>query len=182
MPTYHSITDEELQSIFDQVIAYLHNKNLTEPDWNEISYLLEHNMYGEILDGLIYHMIDLLNLANDEFNDDFFSEYLEEGEKINNAKRMDFARERISWSYEQCSDHIFSLHSLEIQNKENQKALLGFTVSGPGGQHGYNMDCIGVFSSTKELMKSFDKSYFVDSETISKAHILRLWKESELNH
>ena len=82
MPTYHSITDEELQSIFDQVIAYLHNKNLTEPDWKEISYLLEHNMYGEILDGLIYHMIDLLNLANDEFNDDFFSEYLEESEKI----------------------------------------------------------------------------------------------------
>jgi hypothetical protein len=179
MTNYHSITDEELQLIFDQVIAYFNKKNLNEPDWKEISYLLEHNMYNEILGGLICHMIDLDNLANDEFNDDFFSEYLEEGEKINNAKRVDFARERISWSYEQCSDHIFSLHSLEIQNKDNQKALLGFTVSGPGGQHGYNMDCIGVFSSAKELIKSFDKSYFVDAETISKAHILRLWEKKK---
>jgi len=178
MPTYHSITDEEFQSIFDQVIAYLNNKNLTEPDWKEISYLLEHNKYGEILDGLICHMIDLYNLANDEFNDEFFSEYLEEGERINNSKRVDFARNRITWCYEQYSDHIFSLHSLEIHNKENQKAFLGFTVSGPGGQHGYNIDCIGVFSDAKELMKNFDKSYFVDAETISKAHILRLWKRS----
>ena len=177
MPAYHSITDEELQSIFDQVIAYLNNKNLPEPDWKEISHLLEHNMYGEILDGLICHMIDLLNLANDEFNDDFFEEYLEEGEKINNTKRVEFARGRIEWSYEQCSDHIFSLHAIEIKNKENQKGYLGFTVSGPGGQHGYNMDCIGVFSNTKELMKIFDKNYFVDAETISKAHILRLWEK-----
>ena len=96
MPTYHSITDEEFQFIFDQVIAYLYDKNLNAPDWQEISYLLEHNKYGEILDGLICHMIDLYNLANDEFNDEFFSEYLEEGERINNSKRVDFARNRIT--------------------------------------------------------------------------------------
>lgn len=180
MPNYHSLTDEELQSIFDQVIAYLNNNNLTEPDWREISYLLEHNKYIEIMDGMIDELLlDLYGLASHQFNDDFFSGYLEEGEKINNSKRVDFARNRISWCYEQGGDHIFSLHSLEIQNKENQKGYLGFTVSGPGGQHGYNMDCIGVFSSTKELMKSFDKSYFVDSETISKAHILRLWEKKK---
>ena len=89
MSTYHSITDEEFQSIFDQVIAYLNNKNLTVPDWKEISYLLEHNKYGEILDGLICHMIDLYNLANDEFSDEFFSEYIEEGERINNGEFKD---------------------------------------------------------------------------------------------
>jgi hypothetical protein len=183
MPAYHSITDEELQSIFDQIIAYLHNKNLTEPDWREISYLLEHNKYSEIMDGMIDELLlDLYGLAIHQFNDDFFSEYLEEGEKINNSKRVDFARERITWCYEQCSDHVFSLHALEIQNKESQKGYLGFTVSGPGGQHGYNLDCIGVFSSTKELMKLFDKNYFLNAETISKAHILRLWKESESFH
>ena len=177
MTNYHSITDEELQLIFDQVIAYLNKKNLNEPDWKEISYLLEHNMYREILDGLICHMINLDNLANEEFNDDFFEEYLDEGEKINNTKRVNFARNRISSSYEQCSDNIFSIHAIEIQNRENQKAYLGFTVSGPGGQHGYSLDCIGVFSDPKGIQDSFDSSYFTTENTISNAHILRLWKK-----
>ena len=71
MPTYHSITDEEFQSIFDQVIAYLNNKNLTEPDWKEISYLFEYNKYEEVMGGMICGILHLDSLADDEFNDDF---------------------------------------------------------------------------------------------------------------
>jgi hypothetical protein len=133
MPTYHSITDEEFQAIFDQVISYLNNKKLTEPDWKEISYLFRSEKYCEIADGLICYVLNLENLALDEFNDDFFEEYLEEGEKINNSKRVEFARGRIEWSYEDYGQYTFSLHSVEIQSKDNQKGILGFSVSGPGG-------------------------------------------------
>jgi hypothetical protein len=176
MPNYHSLTDKELQLIFDQVISYLNNKKLIEPDWKEIAYLFEYNKYNEIMDGMICAMINIENLANEEFNDDFFSEYLEEGEKINNSKRVNFVRERIAICYREYSRHTFSLHATEIKNKENQKACLGFTVSGPGGQYGFDIDCIGVFSNTQDLMKSFDKSYFTTEENISNAQILRLWK------
>ncbi len=48
---------------------------------------------------------------------------------------------------------------------------------GPGGQHGYSLDCIGVFSDPKGIQDSFDSSYFTTEDTISNAHILRLWKK-----
>jgi len=181
MLTYHSITDEEFQSIFDQVIAYLNNKNLTEPDWKEISYLFEYNKYEEIMGGMICGILHLDSLADDEFNDDFFEEYLEEGEKINNTTRVEFARGRIEWSYEECGRYTFSLHSVEIQSRDNQKGILGFSVSGPGGQHGFDIDCIGVFSNTKELLKIYDESYLLADKNISNARILRLWKRSQSN-
>jgi hypothetical protein len=180
MPNYVSITAEEFQSIFDQVIAYLNNKNLSEPDWKEISYIFVSEKYVEIADGQICYVLNLENLALNEFNDDFFEEYLEEGEKINNSKRIKFSRERISSSYEDYTDYTFSIHAVEIQNKENQKAFLGFTVSGPGGQHGYTINCIGVFSNTKELLKTYDSSYLLYDKHISDSHILRLWKRSQL--
>ena len=121
-------------------------------------------------------MIDLEGLAESDFNDDCLSEYLDEGEKINNKKRVEFARDRISLMLEDYSSHVFSLHGVKIQSKK-RKAILGFSVSGPGGQHGFTIDCLGVFLDEISLIKNFGKNYLNYGSKISDGRLMRLWQK-----
>lgn len=81
--------DPDFQSIFDEAIAFLFKETLTEPGWKGISHLFESECYDEVLNGLICTLVDLEGLADSEFNDQYLSEYLDEGEKINNKKEWD---------------------------------------------------------------------------------------------
>ncbi len=175
MSNYASMTDEEFQSICNQLISYLNNKTQEEPDWREISYLLEHNKYDEILEGLVCYYLDIELLATDEFNDDFLSEYLDEGEEIDDEKRISFAHERISRCFEDFSGTTFSIHSVEIKNEKGQCAIIGFSVSGPGGQYGFDIDCLGVFRNQKELLEGYSNKHYEDGDAISDEKILSLW-------
>jgi hypothetical protein len=168
--------DPDFQSIVDEAIAFLFKETLTEPGWKGISHLFESECYDEVLNGLICTLVDLEGLADSEFNDQYLSEYLDLGEKINNKKRVEFARDRISLTLEDYSAHVFSLHGVKIQSKE-RKAILGFSVSGPGGQHGFSIDCLGAFPDEISLIKNFGKNYLNYGSKISDAHLLRLWRK-----
>ena len=162
--------DPDFQSIFDEAIAFLFKETLTEPGWKGISHLFESECYDEVLNGLICTLVDLEGMADSEFNDQFLSEYLDEGEKINNKKRVEFARDRISLTLEDYSAHVFSLHEVKIQSKERE-AILGFSVSG------FSIDCLGVFPDEISLIKNFGKNYLNYGSRISDAHLLRLWRK-----
>jgi hypothetical protein len=166
----------DFQAIYDDAIAFLHKEILSEPGWKGISYLFENERYGEVLNGLICSMIYLEGIAESEFTDEYMSEYLDEGEKITNKKRVEFARHRISEAFEDYNYHAFSLHKVKIQSKK-RKAILGFSVSGPGGQYGFDIECIGVFADETSLLKKFKKNFFTYDSKISDSRILRLWKK-----
>lgn len=168
--------DPEFQAIYDNAIAFLYKETLSEPGWQGISYLFENERYSEVLNGLICTMMYLEGFAESEFTDEYMSEYLDDGEKINNKKRVEFARNRISQIYEDYCPHVFSLHAVKIQSKK-RKAILGFSVSGPGGQHGFNIECIGVFADETSLIKKFKQNYVTYGSNISDSRILKLWKK-----
>jgi hypothetical protein len=168
--------DQDFQTIYDDAIAFLYKETLSEPGWQGISYLFENERYSEVLDGLICTMMYLEGFAESEFTDEYMGEYLDEGEKINNKKRLEFARDRISEMYEDYCAHVFSLHAVKIQSKK-RRAILGFSVSGPGGQHGFDMKCIGVFANEKSLLKKFKRNYITYGSKISDSRILKLWKK-----
>ncbi len=178
MSDYASMTDEEFQSICNQLIAYLNDKTQEEPDWKELSYLLEYNKYDEILEGLTCYYLDIESLAKTEFNDDFMSEYLDDGEEIADERRISFAHERISRCFEDFSGHTFSIHAAEIKNENGHSAIVGFSVSGPGGQYGFDIKCIGVFRNQKVLLHTYNKTYYEDGDAIPDEKILDLWERS----
>jgi hypothetical protein len=117
------------------------------------------------------------SLASEEFNDDFLQDYSDELEIINNTKRIDFARERLNWHYMNYSDYVFSAHPVEISNRNGQKAILGFSISGPGGQHGFDISCLGVCKDMNEFLHQFDNQYQTFDEEISDSQILSLWEK-----
>jgi hypothetical protein len=177
MSDYHKISDEELQSKIDYVIEYLNNKNLPEPDWKEIGYFYEYNKYNDIVNARWSSLINIESLASREFNDNFLEDYLDQAEIIDNIKRIDFAKERIKYHYINYSNDIFSAHPVEILNRKKDKAILGFSVSGPGGQQDFDIICIGVFKNSEEFFHHFNNQYQNLDEEISDSKILQLWKK-----
>lgn len=177
MSDYHKISDEELQSKIDYVIDYLNNKNLPEPDWKEIGYFYEYNKYDEIIGGRDCSLIDIESVASVEFSDSNLEDYLDESEKIDDAKRISFARERIQSHYEDYSYYVFSAHTVEISNTNGEKAILGFSISGPGGQYGFDISCVGVFKDVEEFFRHFDNDYQTFDEELSDSQILKLWEK-----
>ncbi len=177
MSDYHKISDEELQSKIDYMIDYLNNKNLPEPDWKEISYFYEYNKYDDIVNARSCNLINIEYLASQEFNDIFLEDFLDESEIIDNIKRINFAKERIEYHYMNYENDILSAHSVEILNRKKDKAILGFSISGPGGQYGFDIICIGVFKDTEEFFHYFDNQYQNLDEEISDSKILELWEK-----
>lgn len=177
MSDYHKITDEELQSKIDSVIDYLHNKKLPEPDWKEIGYFYEYNKYDDIVNARWCSLIALKSLASDEFYDGILEDNLAENEKIDDVKRINFARELIDWHYMNYSSYVFSAHPVEISNRNGEKAILGFSISGPGGQQGFDIYCAGVFKDTNEFFLHYSDEYLNFEDDLSDSHILNLWKK-----
>ena len=178
MSDYHKITDEELQSKIDYVIDYLHNKKLPEPDWKEIGYFYEYNKYEEIIGGRDCSLIDIESIASVEFSDGNLEDHLDESEKINDERRISFAREIIKYHYMEYSDYVFSAHAVEISNTNGEKAILGFSISGPGGQYGFDISCDGVFKDVEEFFLHFPNQYQTIDEKISDSKILDLWEKN----
>ena len=178
MTNYHSLTEYEFQTLCNQLIAYLDDEHTQEPDWKEVAYLFEFNKYEEIMGGMIQVLTNVKAISSLEFSDSFFSEY-EEVDEVDDSQRLRFARERISSHLEGYSNYSFTVHSVEIKNEIGELAVLGFSVSGPGGQYGFDIECIGIFKNNEDLLNFYGKEYISREHEISDERILKLWKKNK---
>ena len=174
----------EIQSIFDELVSVAHGTQagLKPESLHALNAWAETDGYDELIDSWKDELLvlDLVGFSTLSFSDSELIDYNDcEEDEIDNALRLEYARERIATEFASGSDeYIFSLHQFPIMSGVGQTAILGGTGVGLG-QGGYVWQYQGAFLSEAKLMEFLHLSGFVleaEAAEILDETLLNLWQ------
>lgn len=166
---------EELRSLRDAAVGYVHGKRKTCPDLGPLEEWFEN---GDGWDHVVMSVeggaVCLESVAETYFSNSMMRDYVDVllKARITIAQKLAYARERLEYDFSQTDD---SLHAVKISNDPD--TYLACFIFGQG-QGGWVVEWLGLFKSTDELTRLDEgcNGYFVSSDHISDDEILSLWR------
>ena len=167
---------QELESLRDAAVAFAHGKLKKCPDLEPLQEWFENGGgWDDVVMAIQGSGIYFESVADQYFSDAVMRHYidLEKGQRISKSKRLEYARDRLSYEFSQADD---SLHAVQISS--DPATFLACFIEGQG-QGGWEVFWLGTFTSTEELTDIDDciSGFVIDEKLITDQMILDLWKK-----